>query len=128
MLVERLEGLCRPEDWQRAYAEINSFEEELADFGILVVKFWLSIDKDEQLKRFEQRKVTGYKQHKITSEDWRNREKWDAYEAATCELIERTSTELAPWHLIEANDKLFARTKVLSVICDRLKDATDRQK
>lgn len=128
VLVERLEGLCRPEDWQRAYAEINSFEEELADFGILVVKFWLSIDKDEQLKRFEQRKVTGYKQYKITSEDWRNREKWDAYEAATCELIERTSTELAPWHLIEANDKLFARTKVLSVICDRLKDATDRKK
>ena len=127
VLVERLEGLCRPEDWRRAYAEINEFEEELSDFGILVIKFWLAISKDEQLKRFEHRKSTGFKRYKITPEDWRNREKWDAYESAACDLIERTSTELAPWNLIEANDKLFARTKVLSVICEQLQHFIDKQ-
>ncbi len=122
VLVERIEGLCRPDDWRRAFAEINSFEEELAEFGTLVFKFWLAITKDVQLTRFEQRRATSYKQYKITPDDWRNREKWDAYEAAACEVIERTSTELAPWNLIEANDKLLARTKVLGVICDGLQE------
>jgi len=128
VLVERLEGLCRPEDWGRAYAEINAFEEELADFGMVVLKFWLATSEDVQLERFKEREATGYKRYKITAEDWRNREKWNAYEAAACDVIERTSTELAPWNLIEANDKLFARIKVLTKICDSLQDAFDKQR
>jgi polyphosphate:AMP phosphotransferase len=128
VLVERLEGLCPPADWKRAYAEINSFEEELTDFGIVVIKFWLAISKEVQLERFKQREATGYKRYKITPEDWRNREKWEAYQAATCEMIERTSTEIAPWNLIEANDKLFARIKVLDIVCSRLEQAIGRKK
>jgi polyphosphate:AMP phosphotransferase len=125
VLVERIEGICRPQDWQRAYAEINSFEEGLVDFGVLVLKFWLAISKDVQLERFQQRRATGYKRYKITPEDWRNREKWDAYEAAACDVIEQTSTDIAPWYLVEANDKRFARIKVLKTICDRLQKAME---
>jgi polyphosphate:AMP phosphotransferase len=120
VLVERIEGFCRPEEWKRAFAEINAFEQQLADYGVIIVKFWLSISPDEQLRRFEARARTPYKQYKINAEDWRNREKWDAYEAAACDMIEKTSSEAAPWVLVEANDKPWARIKVLKAVTDRL--------
>jgi len=123
VLVERIEGLCAPEDWQRAYAEINAFEEQLTSFGIIVLKFWLAISADEQLRRFKDRETTPYKQYQITEEDWRNRKKWDAYEAAACDMIERTSTEAAPWVLVEANDKNGARIKVMKAVCRSLRKA-----
>jgi polyphosphate kinase 2 (PPK2 family) len=101
------------------------FEEELVRFGIAIAKFWLHIAADEQLRRFKDREITPYKQYKITEEDWRNRNKWDAYEASACDMIERTSTDLAPWTLIEANDKNWARIKVLKTTCERLEEALD---
>jgi polyphosphate:AMP phosphotransferase len=120
VLVERLEGLCPPGDWQRAFGEINAFEEQLVRSGSTVLKFWLTTSKDEQLRRFEEREAMGFKRYKITEEDWRNREKWDAYEAAACDMVERTSSELAPWTLVEAEDKYFARLKVLRTVEDAL--------
>lgn len=120
VLVERVEGLCRPEDWQRAYTEINAFEEQLTEFGILVLKFWLAITPDEQLRRFQDREITPYKQYKLTAEDWRNRGRWDAYQAAACDMIEKTSTTEAPWVLVEANNKEYARLKVLKTIVHHL--------
>ena len=123
VLVERLEGFASPEAWQRAYGEINAFEEQLVDRGIILLKFYLQITPEEQLKRFQQRQKTGYKQYKITEEDWRNREKWSAYEAAACDMLERTSTELAPWTLVEGNDKKWARIKILKTVCDRLEES-----
>jgi len=116
VLVERLEGLCAPEDWHRAYNEINAFEEQLALAGVVVLKFWLSISKDEQLRRFHEREAMGFKRYKITPEDWRNRDKWDAYQAACCEMVEKTSSALAPWVLVEAEDKYYARIKVLETL------------
>ena len=116
VLVERLEDLCPPADWERAYGEINAFEEQLVLSGSTVLKFWLTTSKDEQLRRFEEREAMGFKRYKITEEDWRNREKWDAYEAAACDMVERTSSELAPWTLVEAEDKYFARLKVLRTV------------
>ena len=107
VLVERVEGFCAVDDWMRAYGEINDFEERLANFGIVVVKFWLSIAKDEQERRFKERENTTFKRFKITDEDWRNREKWDQYVDAVCDMVDRTSTEYAPWTLVEANDKLL---------------------
>jgi polyphosphate:AMP phosphotransferase len=126
VLVERIEGFCAPEEWQRAYAEINAFEQQLVEAGTLLCKFWLAISPEEQLKRFHDRKETPYKQYKLTEEDWRNRAKWDAYEAAACDMIERTSTDLAPWTLVEANDKNWARIKVMRTVCDRLQAAFER--
>ncbi len=120
LLVERIEGFSAENDWMRAFEEIRSFESELADYGIIVVKFWLAIDKDEQLRRFEQREEVGYKRYKITDEDWRNRDKWDDYRQAVHDMVDRTSTSNAPWTLVEANDKYFARIKVLKTINDRL--------
>jgi len=120
VLVERVEGYCIEDDWLRAYAEINDFEHHMAAAGTIVVKFWLQISAEEQLKRFKERQDTEFKRFKITEEDWRNREKWDAYAAAVCDMVDRTSTGLAPWTLVEANDKNFARVKVLKTICDRL--------
>lgn len=120
VLVERVEGFARPEEWQRAYHEINNFESELAAHGMVVVKFWLHIDPEEQLRRFQQREETEYKRYKITEEDWRNREQWEAYKAAVNEMVVRTSTDYAPWELIPANDKRFARVAVLRAVCDRL--------
>lgn len=120
VLVERVEGFCTEAGWLRAYSEINDFEHELADAGALVVKFWLQISKDEQLKRFKERENIEFKRFKITDEDWRNRDKWDAYHAAVCDMVERTSTGNAPWTLIEANDKNFARVKILRTVCERL--------
>jgi polyphosphate:AMP phosphotransferase len=123
VLVERVEGFARPQEWQRAYGEINDFEEQLLGFGILLMKFWLAISPDEQLRRFQQRERTPYKQYKLTEEDWRNRARWDAYEAAACDMIEKTSTESAPWVLVEANSKEWARVKVLETVVSRLEDA-----
>jgi polyphosphate kinase 2 (PPK2 family) len=107
----------------RAYSEINDFEEQLIRHKIVIVKYWLAISKDEQLKRFEDREKTGFKRFKITEEDWRNREKWEQYEIAVCDTIDRTSTEIAPWTLVEANDKNFARIKVLKTLCDAIEKA-----
>lgn len=123
VLVERVEGFCSEADWLRAYAEINDFEHQMVAAGAVVVKFWLQISADEQLKRFKEREDTEFKRFKITEEDWRNREKWDAYVSAVCDLVDRTSTGLAPWTLVEANDKNFARVKVLKTICERLEAA-----
>ena len=103
--------------------EINDFEEQLADDGGIVVKFWLAISKEEQYRRFREREKIAFKRFKITPEDWRNRKKWDAYEAAVCDMVDRTSTEIAPWTLVEANDKLYARIKVLKTVCERIEEA-----
>ncbi|WP_198378476.1 polyphosphate:AMP phosphotransferase [Neoroseomonas rubea] len=122
VLVERVEGFCPEPDWRRAYAEINDFEEQLVANGAVVAKFWLAISKEEQHRRFKEREATAFKQHKITAEDWRNREKWDDYEAAVCEMVERTSTGLAPWTLVEADNKLHARVKVIATLADMLEE------
>ena len=126
VLVERVEALTPEEDWMRAYAEINDFEAQLVEFGIVLVKFWLHITPDEQLARFKAREEVAYKRWKLTDEDWRNREKWADYELAVNDMVERTSTRLAPWTLVEANDKRFARVKVLKTICDALQEALNR--
>jgi len=123
VLVERVEGFCSEADWMRAYDEINEFEEQLVTNGAVVRKFWLQISKDEQLERFKGREQTGFKRFKITPEDWRNRERWEDYERAVADMVDRTSTSLAPWTLVEANDKYFARIKVLATICDALDEA-----
>ena len=123
VLVERIEGFCSMDDWGRAYSEINDFEEQLVEAGIIVVKFWLCISKEEQLRRFKDREQTGFKRHKLTDEDWRNRDKFDAYEAAACDMFARTSTHIAPWHLIEAEQKRYARVAVLRAVCDRVEQA-----
>ncbi len=120
VLVERVEGFATDGAWMRAYEEIRNFEAELTDYGVIVVKFWLSIDKDEQLRRFKEREKIGYKRYKITEEDWRNREKWDDYARAVHDMVDRTGTTHAPWTLVEANDKYFARVKVLKTLADRL--------
>ncbi|WP_455234237.1 polyphosphate:AMP phosphotransferase [Thiogranum longum] len=123
VLVERVEGFSSEADWRRAYGEINDFEAEMADADIIVIKFWLAIDKEEQAQRFKAREQTGYKRYKITDEDWRNREKWDEYAVAVCDMVDLTSTSKAPWTLVEANDKYFARVKVLKTICDRIENS-----
>jgi len=125
VLVERVQGYCSVADWTRAYDEINQFEEQLVRSGIIVVKFWLQISKEEQLKRFRLREHTAFKRFKITPDDWRNRRKWGDYERAVCDMVDRTSTELAPWTLVEANDKRYARVKVLKTIVSRIDDALD---
>jgi len=126
VLVERVEGFCTEADWLRAYAEINDFEHQLTDAGVVVIKFWLQISADEQLRRFEERQAMDFKRFKITDEDWRNREKWDDYVTAVCDMVDRTSTGLAPWTLVEANDKNFARVKVLQTVCESLEQALKR--
>jgi AMP-polyphosphate phosphotransferase len=120
VLVERVEGFCAEADWMRAYSEINDFEEQLVLNRTVFVKFWLQISKDEQLKRFKLREKTSFKRFKITAEDWRNRKKWDAYQIAADEMIQRTSTSVAPWTLVEANDKSYARIKVLKTLLQRI--------
>jgi polyphosphate:AMP phosphotransferase len=125
VLVERVEGFCSEADWMRAYSEINDFEAQLSRHNIVVTKFWLTISKDEQLRRFQEREKTGFKRYKITDEDWRNREKWDAYEQAICDMVDRTSTEAAPWTLVEANNKSFARIKVLKTLCGQIEAKLD---
>ncbi len=123
VLVERVEEFCSESDWMRSYGEINNFEEQLVRHKTVVAKFWLSISKEEQLNRFESRQSVDFKRFKITDEDWRNREKWDAYEHAACDMIDRTSSVIAPWTLVEANDKRFARIKVLKTLCARIEEA-----
>lgn len=120
VMVERLEGFCSENDWKRAYNEINEFEKELADWGAVIIKFWVQIDKDTQLERFTLRQNTPEKQWKITDEDWRNREKWDAYEVAVNEMIQKTSTTYAPWHILESVDKKYARIQALKVVIEEI--------
>ncbi|MBP2667614.1 MAG: Polyphosphate:AMP phosphotransferase, partial [Firmicutes bacterium] len=107
-------------DWRRAYREINEFEEQLTNFGAVLVKFWLHIDKEEQLRRFEERENTPDKKWKITAEDWRNREKWDAYKLAVDEMLFRTSPHKAPWTVVAANSKEYARLTVLKTVTDAM--------
>ena len=128
VLVERVEGLCSQADWMRAYSEINDFEEQLCQAGVVLVKFWMAIDQQTQLERFEEREKTPFKHYKITADDWRNREKWPQYVDAVNDMVDRTSTEIAPWTLIEANDKRFARVKVLRTLNDALEAAFARQR
>jgi AMP-polyphosphate phosphotransferase len=123
VLVERVEGFATEQEWRRAYSEIGEFEEQLAEHGIVVVKFWVHITQDEQLRRFKAREKARYKRWKLTDEDWRNRAKWPDYERAVNEMVQRTSTRASPWTLVEGNDKYFARLKVLKTACDALKAA-----
>jgi AMP-polyphosphate phosphotransferase len=123
VLVERVENFASPAEWRRAYAEINQFESQLTGHGIVLVKYWIHITKDEQLRRFNARQHSRFKSWKLTGEDWRNRTKWHAYEQAVNEMVERTSTSHAPWTLVEGNDKYYARIKVLRTACDRLTHA-----
>lgn len=126
VLVERVENFCPPADWLRAYSEINDFEEQLVESGMIVVKFWLAIDKQTQLERFQAREEIPFKRFKITEDDWRNRDKWDEYRAAVGDMVDRTSTEIAPWTLVEANDKRWARVKVLRTINHALEEAFEK--
>ncbi len=125
VMVERLEGFCSENDWQRAYYEMNEFEQELANWGAVIIKFWVQIDKDTQLQRFTDRQNTPSKQWKITDEDWRNREKWDQYEQAVDEMLQKTSTTYAPWHILESVDKKYARIKALKIVVEALEKALD---
>jgi polyphosphate kinase 2 (PPK2 family) len=127
VLVERVEGFAAEAEWKRAYKEINSFERQLKDFGIILAKFWIHISREEQLRRFEERKAIGYKSWKLTDEDWRNRQKWGAYEEAVEEMLVKTSTRTAPWCLVEGNDKYWARTRVLSRLVEILSKELDYQ-
>ena len=117
VLVERVEALARRQEWSRAYQEINDFEEQLVNHGILLLKFWIHISKEEQLRRFQERERLAWKRHKITEEDWRNREKWDENMEAANEMLIRTGTDYAPWNLVPGNDKHFARVEVLKTFC-----------
>ncbi|WP_028456338.1 polyphosphate:AMP phosphotransferase [Chitinilyticum litopenaei] len=127
VLVERVEGFAAPAEWMRAYNEINDFEDQLDDANVIVVKFWLAISNQEQLRRFEERQAVEWKRFKITDEDWRNREKWEAYIEAASDMIERTSTPTAPWHLIAANNKYHARLQVMRHLCDALEARLKRK-
>ena len=122
VMVERIEGFCTKEEWQRAYKEINDMEKDLYDAGAIVIKFWMHIDKDEQERRFKERQQNPEKQWKITDEDWRNREKWEQYEDAVNEMLLRTSTDYAPWVVVEGNDKYYARVKVLKTVVDAIEE------
>ena len=126
-LVERLEGFCSENDWQRAYNEINEFEKELADWGAVIIKFWVQIDNETQLARFTERQNTPEKQWKITEEDWRNREKWDLYEEAVNEILQKTNTSFAPWYILESNDKKYARIKALKIVIEAIKKACKKK-
>ncbi len=126
VLVERVEGFCSKADWMRAYNEINDFEAQLVRHKIVVIKFWLAISKDEQLVRFNEREKISFKRFKITDEDWRNREKWEDYEQAVCDMVDRTSTDCSPWTLVEANDKNFARIKILKTLCREIEVAMEK--
>jgi polyphosphate:AMP phosphotransferase len=128
VLVERVEHLITSQAWERSYAEINEFEKQLDAHDVVVLKFWLHIDADEQLRRFKDREETPYKRWKITDDDWRNREKWSRYEIAVNEMIARTSTPAASWHLIPANDKRIARIMILDRVIKALENGLARQK
>jgi polyphosphate:AMP phosphotransferase len=123
VLVERVEGFASEPTWMRAYGEINDFEQQLVRASNVLAKFWLQTSQEEQLRRFHEREATPFKRFKLGPEDWRNREKWPAYERAASDMIEHTSTELAPWTLVEAEDKYFARIKVLRTLCEVIERA-----
>lgn len=125
VLVERIEGFARPDQWQRAYEEINEFEQELVESGMMICKYWLHITKDEQLRRFEERKAILHKTWKLTDEDWRNRAKWDEYEAAVNDMVQQTNTSLVPWTIVPSNDKYTSRICVLDTLCEHLRKAMD---
>jgi polyphosphate kinase 2 (PPK2 family) len=127
VMVERLEGFCTEEEWRRAYREINEFERQLVDFGMILVKFWIHISPEEQLRRFEAREDTPYKAWKLTDEDWRNRQKWDEYEEAVEDMLLRTSTITAPWTVVEGNQKWYARVKALRTLVEVLSKELDYQ-
>jgi polyphosphate kinase 2 (PPK2 family) len=127
VMVERVEGFCTEDEWKRAYREINEFERQLADYGMILAKFWIHISQYEQLRRFEGRRSTAYKSWKLTDEDWRNRDKWDQYEAAVEDMLLRTSTLTAPWTIVEGNDKWFARVKTLRTLVEVLSRELDYQ-
>ena len=120
VLVERVEGFATESEWKRAYREINDMEEQITNAGGILLKFWMHIDKDEQERRFHEREQISEKQWKITDEDWRNRARWDDYEKAVDEMILRTSTESAPWIVVEGNSKYYARIKVLKTVVDAI--------
>ena len=120
VLVERVEQLASEQEWGRAYQEINNFEEQLVDHGIVLMKFWLHIDREEQLARFQARETTSWKNYKITPDDWRNRDKWNAYKLAVHDMVTRTSTDEVPWQLIPANDKAYARAEILKRVCAKI--------
>ncbi|KAF0217300.1 MAG: Uncharacterized protein FD167_5153, partial [bacterium] len=128
VLVERVEGFCKTQDWQRAYREINEFEKHLTAHGTVLVKFWLHIDSDEQLKRFQERQQDTSKTWKITDEDWRNRERWHEYDRAICEMIQRTSTSYAPWTIVESVDKYYARVKTLQTVVNAIEAALKKRR
>jgi AMP-polyphosphate phosphotransferase len=125
VLVERVEGFCSEEEWRRAYREINEFEAQQASFGMVLVKFWMHISKEEQLRRFRTRERDPFRSYKLTEEDWRNRARWSEYEAATEEMLAQTSTAAAPWTVVEADDKYHARLRVLDTLGAALKKAVD---
>ncbi len=127
VLVERVEGFATDDEWKRAYREINSFERQIGDFGGILLKFWIHISREEQLRRFEERQRIGYKAWKLTDEDWRNRDKWPQYEEAVEEMLLKTSTRTAPWTLIEGNDKNWARVKVLTQAVEVLSKALNHK-
>ena len=126
VLVERVEGFASDEEWGRAYDEIVDFEAQLAEHGMLVRKFWMHIDPDEQLARFKAREQTPYKKYKLTEEDYRNRDKWDDYVIAVGEMVARTSTDQAPWVVVPANDKRWARIAMLEEVCGGLESLLER--
>lgn len=128
VLVERVEGFARPDEWQRAYEEINDFERQLVERGTIIGKFWMHLSPEEQLRRFEERQNIPYKAWKLTDEDWRNRAKWPAYEEAADEMLLRTSTSTAPWTVVESEDKRYARVKVLHTVVRRLEDEVGKVK
>ena len=128
VLVERVEGFCTELEWRRAYQELNEFESQLASHGAIIAKFWIHISKEEQLARFKARKVDEYKNWKLTDEDWRNREKWDVYEEAVVEMLQRTSTTYAPWTVVEGNCKLWARVKALRTLNEAIEGAIGKTK
>ena len=123
VLVERVEGYAAEDEWRRAYHEINRFERQLTDFGTILIKFWLQVSKAEQLQRFKDRERIDYKAWKLTDEDWRNRGKWEDYQQAAEDMLLKTSTPDAPWTVVEANDKPFARVKVMETVEDTLRRA-----
>jgi polyphosphate kinase 2 (PPK2 family) len=123
VLVERLEGFCSEEEWRRAFREINEFEAQQTGFGMVIVKFWLHVSPEEQLRRFRDRERDPFRSHKLTPEDWRNRARWDEYARAVDEMLARTSTPAAPWTVVAANDKYYARVKVVKTLADAVERA-----
>ena len=127
VLVERVEKFAREYEWQLTYGEINHFEEQLHEHGIVVLKFWIHLDQDEQLRRFKEREKIAWRAHKITEEDWRNRDKWDDYKQALKDMVGHTSTEFTPWTLVPGNDKKWARVEIVKTLAQRIKQALEKQ-